>query len=309
MNGKITVEIMLSTYNGEKYLREQMDSLLSQKGDFTLKISVRDDGSRDGTLDILREYEKNCGINLTCGQNIGINAAMLELVKSSEKNFDYFAFSDQDDVWEDFKISEAITALSACEKHTPALFSCMEVLTDENLKPYETMPRPKYYGDFYNAIIQNKAAGHTQVFNGALRDMFMKYPPEKMYVYDWVNYIIASEFGMVFFSEKICGKYRQHGKNSLGYSTNPLAMIPLRLKRLLKGDFKYATRQLKYIYEVYGNALAEEHKRELERFLACRKKFWKRLFYALTAKVKRNTVFESFQFRTLYFLGVYGKDI
>jgi glycosyltransferase involved in cell wall biosynthesis len=309
MSKKISVEIMLSTFNGEKYLRQQMDSLLSQKGDFNLKISVRDDGSRDGTVDILREYEKTHGINLTCGQNIGVNAAMLELVKNSEKDFDYFAFSDQDDVWEDFKISEAITALSSCEGETPALFSCMEVLTDENLIPYETMPRPKYYGDFYNAIIQNKAAGHTQVFNGALRDMFKRYPPEKMYVYNWVNYIIASEFGRVFFSEKICGKYRQHTSNALGYSTNPLAMIPLRLKRLFKGDFNYATRQLKYINEVYGPALTREHKKELARFLSCRKKFWKRLFYALTAKVKRNTVFESFQFRALYFLGVYGKDI
>jgi glycosyltransferase involved in cell wall biosynthesis len=306
MNKIANVEILMSTFNGEKFLRQQMDSVLAQKGDFNLKISVRDDGSTDSTCDILKEYQKD--INVTFGENIGVNASIMELVKASEQDFDYFAFCDQDDIWYDFRINEAVAALSAFEKDEPALWSCMEELTNESLIPYGLMPYPKYLGDFYNAIIQNKTAGHTQVFNKALRDMYIYYPADKMYVYDWVLYILASEFGTVCYCDRVCGQYRQHGANSIGYEINPVSQIRRRLKRLLNGDFKHIATQLCYIFEIYENKLPKEHREELYRFLKNRNHILKRIGYAMTTKIKRNSMFESFQFRCLYVLGMYGKE-
>lgn len=302
---KPKVQVLLSSYNGEKYITEQLDSLLAQKGDFELKITVRDDGSTDSTHDILARYSENFGIDVIYGENIGVNASMMDLVKRSEEDFDYFAFSDQDDVWEDFKISEAVKSLSLCTESEFLLWTCMEELTDADLNVYSLMPYPKYLGDFYSAIIQNKAGGHTQVFNKKLRDMYKFYPPEKMYVFDWVLYILASEFGKILYCDRSCGKYRQHSANSIGYELNPIAQIPRRLKRLFNGAFKGITTQMVYFYEIYEDKLQKEHREELKRFFGSRKNIFKRICYAFTTKIKRNSVFESLQFRILYVLGVF----
>jgi len=301
----IKIDVLMSTYNGEKYLAQQIDSILAQKGGFSLKLHVRDDGSTDGTCNILKKYSEKQGVNVVYGKNIGVNASMMELIKNSSENSDYFAFSDQDDLWYDFRLNEAISALEAAKTDKPLLWSCMEELTDENLTPYNFMPMPKYLGNFYNAIIQNKTAGHTQVFNKSLRNLYKDYPPKKMYVYDWVLYIMASAFGKVLFCEKTCGKYRQHGTNSIGYETGWLKQLPRRAKRLLRGDFKHITAQLEYFYETYKDKLNLEHRRELDRMLNSRKNILKRIYYALTTKIKRNTKFESAQFRLLYILGVF----
>jgi rhamnosyltransferase len=169
------------------------------------------------------------------------------------------------------------------------------------------MPAPKYLGDFYNAIIQNKLAGHTQVFNAALRNLLLEVPADKMYMYDWMAYILASAFGKVIFETRCLGKYRQHGNNAVGYELSPLAQIPRRLKRLKTGAFKLIALQISYFYEIFGARLDEASKKELKRLLGGLSSFPKRLNYALTTKVKRNTRFESLQFRALYVLGAYGK--
>ena len=96
---KTRVQILLSTYNGEKFLEEQLESILNQKGDFLLKILVRDDGSRDGTLEILEKYSKKIEMQIIRGENIGVNNSLRELFMNCDIDCDYFAISDQDDVW------------------------------------------------------------------------------------------------------------------------------------------------------------------------------------------------------------------
>jgi glycosyltransferase involved in cell wall biosynthesis len=302
---RASVEVLMSTYNGGKYLKEQLDSLLSQKGDFNLKISVRDDGSTDLTCEILREYKNQHGINVIYGENIGVNASFMELVRASGADFDYFAFCDQDDVWYDFRIQEAVTALSQCNEKTPALWSCMEELTDENLEPYKLMPYPKHIGNFYNAMLQNNTSGHTQVFNRNLRDIYVKHPPEKMYFYDWILYLMACAFGEVCFCENVCGKYRQHGDNVTRYETNSREKAAKRFKRLKNKDYKHISAQLGCFSEIYENQLPEEYKREINRFLINQRNIFKRIGYAVTTNIKRNSAFESLMFKGMYILGVY----
>ena len=101
------VVILISTYNGEKYLAEQLDSLLNQTYQ-NIKIFIRDDGSKDKTIDIIKEYQKKSEkIFLTEGKNIGFINSFFELLKLSN-NADYYAYCDQDDVWMEDKIERAV---------------------------------------------------------------------------------------------------------------------------------------------------------------------------------------------------------
>ena len=93
-----TVRVLLSTYNGETYLREQIDSLIKQIG-LVVKIAVRDDGSTDATLDILEEYRKKGLLEYFAEENVGYRKSFLTLSSYFVGKADYYAFCDQDDVW------------------------------------------------------------------------------------------------------------------------------------------------------------------------------------------------------------------
>lgn len=92
------ITVLMSTYNGEKYLKEQLDSILNQE-QVDLKLLIRDDGSTDGTVNILKEYENShTNIKWYSGLNLGCGKSFFQLVLDAPKS-DYYAFVDQDDVW------------------------------------------------------------------------------------------------------------------------------------------------------------------------------------------------------------------
>lgn len=91
------VAVLLSTYNGSKYIKEQIDSILSQEG-VNIDIYIRDDESTDETVNIIYEYKSN-NIFLTEGKNIGVGNSFMELLYSVPEIYDYYAFADQDDIW------------------------------------------------------------------------------------------------------------------------------------------------------------------------------------------------------------------
>ena len=105
------VQILMSTYYGEKYLREQLDSIIKQTYPL-INILIRDDGSSDGTLSILKEYAgKYDHVTYYEGENIGVIQSFLQLLKESDANVNYYAFADQDDVWLPEKIVRAVEKL------------------------------------------------------------------------------------------------------------------------------------------------------------------------------------------------------
>ena len=301
----VRVEILLSTYNGEKYLKEQLDSLLRQDGIENIKISIRDDGSTDNTCEILKVYEERYNFNVTYGINIGVNASMTELLKNADETFDFFAFCDQDDVWNDNRVSVAISALKRRSNEKPLLWGCMEQLSDENLHAISMMPIPEHLGNFYNAIVQNKLYGHTQIFNKPMRNLILRVPANVIYMYDWIAYILASTFGEVLYENRCLGKYRQHGDNAIGCELKRFSLMKKRLKRLLTNDYKRVSIQMACIYEIFYNKLNEGQQKELRRFLNSRQNFFKRLLYIFITKIKRNTYLESLEFRILYLFNFY----
>lgn len=106
----LKVNILMSTYNGEKYIEEQIQSILNQE-EVIIKLYIRDDGSTDNTVKIIESFNKE-NIVLFKMSNIGWKKSFLELTKLVEYHDDeYYAFSDQDDVWKKNKISIAINYL------------------------------------------------------------------------------------------------------------------------------------------------------------------------------------------------------
>ena len=119
------VLVLMSTLNGERYIREQLDSLLENASeDIQLDLMVRDDGSSDNTLNILNEYKDVLHITCMRGENLGAAQSFRELIKSCPTGYHAFAYADQDDVWEKDKISAALESLRQYSGKLPALWYC-----------------------------------------------------------------------------------------------------------------------------------------------------------------------------------------
>ena len=177
---KTRVQILLSTYNGEKYLGEQLDSILNQKGDFSLKILVRDDGSKDGTLDILEKYSKKIEMQIIRGENIGVNKSLKELFMNCDTDCEYFSISDQDDVWLETKIQTAIESLSK-NKNKLKMFASRSLVTNINMNIIGKTQDPGDRVSYYNAMVQNVCPGHTQVFNKIIEKKAVEWEKSAIY--------------------------------------------------------------------------------------------------------------------------------
>lgn len=239
-----SVVVLLSTYNGEKYIREQLDSLFIQEG-VDLQICVRDDGSTDGTVQILQEYEKAGKIHLQLGKNLGFALSFRELVASAP-HCDYYAFCDQDDVWLPRKLINAVEAMEKEDSSIPLMYYTSLTVVNEKLE--QIVKSSCGYIDendpnvFQNAVLCTGANGCTEVFNNAAREAFLRVPANCMICHDYSVNTIASGLGKVIFSRDSQILYRQHGNNAFGYLRGNIRI----LIRSLKSFFRHEMRRLRF---------------------------------------------------------------
>lgn len=300
-----SIQILLSTYNGEKYLKEQLDSYLGLENFDQIEVLIRDDGSTDNTIMILEEYSQKYGFEVLKGKNIGVNKSIFELFANCDLSCDYFALSDQDDVWLKNKFTFALNSLSRIDNKKPALFASCSKIVDENLKPLGSSIVPTKGVSFYNAMIQNVAPGHTQVFNRALLIALMEKGIENVHVIDGWIYMVAAGIGEVVFDNQFTVLHRQHDKNSVGYELNFFRSTINRIKRVMKKQSNIITLQIKSFEKLYNDKLSYEFKNELALFLKSQGSFFKRAEYVLKCKVYRQTLYETLIFKTLYIWGKY----
>jgi glycosyltransferase involved in cell wall biosynthesis len=305
--GKI-IQILLSTYNGEKYLREQLDSYISLENFDHIKVLIRDDGSTDNTIKILEEYRQKYGFEVLKGKNVGVNKSVFELFANCDLSCDYFALSDQDDVWLKNKFTIALNRLSRVDNKKPALFASCSEIVDENLKPLGSSIVPSKGVSFYNAMIQNVAPGHTQVLNKALLLALMEKGIENIHVVDGWIYLVAAGIGEVVFDNQFTVLHRQHGKNSVGYELNFLKSTINRLKRVFKNQSNIISFQLKSFQKLYKGEITPEYKDELSLYLNSQQKVINRLEYVFKCKAYRQTFYETSIFKILFILGRYNID-
>ena len=214
------VDILLATYNGEKYLREQIESILNQSHkDFRLLIS--DDCSKDLTRTILEEYKnKDSRIEIFFQENnLGVVKNFEFLLGKVEAN--YYMFSDQDDIWKENKIEKS---LSKIEEGFDLVYSDLEVV-DENLNViYESYwklkgiyDKIKKYNNFNSLYLNNFVTGCTMISRKELINKFLPLPNSSKYVlHDYWISLILSQDGKISYIEEPLIKYRQHKNNKVG---------------------------------------------------------------------------------------------
>ena len=306
MNKKKIV-VLLSTYNGEKYLKEQIDSILNQKSSHQIDLLVRDDGSSDGTIEILKSYEAQYSdrVKVNFEKNIGYIHSFFELIRMAE-GYDYYALSDQDDIWLEDKIEIAIKTCEAQEYEEPLLYGSSSFLVNDKLEIMGETQKNLRGITWDNLLIQNFFPGHTQVFNDALcKILKAEVDCSKIYVHDfWITYM-AFLHGTAIFDNESHTYYRQHGTNTVGFGKNSIEWIVERLRRIGHSDNKKIAAQIQYFYNTCAEYMDEELRGKVADFIESQSTLWKRSSYLFRTNLYRQKSFETILFKILYLLGGY----
>lgn len=202
------VNVLISTYNGEKYIEEQIDSIKQQTYK-NIQIYVRDDGSTDRTKQILKKLEENGDIVYFEGENIRWGRSFLHLLKLSEDG-DYWAFCDQDDVWLPEKIEYAVEWLNTLDNNKPCLYHSAYYLMDESLNnKLGVYTRPNYVFDFRRSLTDCLYQGFSMVFNRKLREYMLMGNIDYISSHDWWACLLITQFGISTFDERITSYHRR----------------------------------------------------------------------------------------------------
>ena len=268
------VVVLLSTYNGERFLEEQLESIVAQKG-VTPIIIVRDDGSTDNTCKILDKWQKKNALRWYNGPNMGPARSFLNLLRDSDDE-DYYAFSDQDDYWLPEKLDVAISKL-APYKDEPALYFCQTQLVDKNLKeidsvvidPLQTMGE---------ALVYQFIGGCTMVMNHKLRNIINRYTPLYLSMHDvWIYEVAQAINAHIIFDRIPYILYRQHGDNVMGQTTSQVAHWKDRTSRVIRRDWHARSRLAQEVYDGYHEIMTEDNIKILHDFIDGKKNLKKRL--------------------------------
>ncbi|WP_211750264.1 glycosyltransferase family 2 protein [Paenibacillus sp. Marseille-Q4541] len=304
------IQILLSTYNGEKYLEEQLDSLLAQKN-VNIHILIRDDGSKDNTVFILHKYasEYPSKISVTTGANLGVKQSFYELLSISSSEYDYYAFCDQDDVWLSNKLSNAIYKLQEI-RNEPGMYCSSTQMVNEQLEPTKVWPtQPSKELSLYNSLIENTCVGCTIVLNPEAMKLIKQNPPEimdNMIMHDWWMYLAISALGKVVFDTNPGILYRQHQNNVLGGASESLFMKWIsRVNRFWSGKNHYIlSNQAQEFLKIFYEQLNKQQKAEIERLLLSgQKNIAMRFVYIMNTKLYRQSNIDNVVFKLLFVLG------
>lgn len=233
------VAVVMSTYNGEKYLAEQLDSIFSQTG-VDVSLFVRDDGSTDGTHAILAEYaEKHGNMTVELAQNVGVGNSFMNALYDVPDTFDYYAFADQDDIWLENKLIEAIKLLQSSGK---ALYASNQENVDKDgnsLGMRWEKDDKRVYLTPVGILNVNVICGCTMVFDNKFFQLIVraeKRPSSEVLLsknHDgWIAMVAAIMDDMIFDYRSFI-KYRQHGNNVVGsYKASFRKVVKAIVKRI-----------------------------------------------------------------------------
>lgn len=264
------VNILLATYQGEEYLRAQLDSLVAQTYPHW-HLYISDDGSTDHTLKIIEEFSQNCINSVTVfrGPCNGATHNFLSLISKIRNNRenDLYAFCDQDDIWLPDKLAVALKNYKKQNLKTmqPYLYCSATNVVDASLNFKTLSQLPTRLPSFGNALVQNIASGNTMVFNAALLNLMRRISAENVVIHDWLAYQLATGCdGVVHYDTTPTLLYRQHGSNVIGSNSGLTARLK-RLQGLRDGEIKNWANQtqasIESIHEYLNlNAMEQFHK-------------------------------------------------
>mgnify|MGYP003412811819 CR=1 FL=1 len=229
MENKIRVLVLLSTYNGEKYLLEQLNSIFCQKG-VDVSLLIRDDGSTDSTVEILNNIARvKSNVEILTEKNVGFVRSFSNLilyVTNSLKysSFNYFAFADQDDIWLCNKLEKTISEIKSLNQSKPNLCACNSMLVDKNgvffgiyLKSILSLNPDRISFSKGKLLCSGVFQGCSLTFNRTALELYAKHLPQNSWHDRWLI-LICSFFGNIRVIGEPLFKYRIHGDNTLGDS-------------------------------------------------------------------------------------------
>lgn len=301
----MSVLVLMSAYNGEQYLSEQIESILAQHLE-NVDLLIRDDGSQDCTLKIIQKYaEKNNRIRYYQGENCGAWKSFLELMNKADETYDYYAFSDQDDVWLPEKLSRAVSKLEQMAENSPdipLLYGGIVCPVNEALERLNTgINLTNYTPSFGSALIQGITSGLTCMFNKATLLKVKRTNPEYMVMHDWWVYLTASCYGKVYYDNEAYVLYRQHGANVCGARTSRLERLKYRLKHYEERR-KSVLRQTEEFLRC--NQDMPEHNRKLAQLLCdSQKSMKKRIEFMFNKEIRRQRFGDNIIYRILVLFG------
>jgi hypothetical protein len=279
--------ILLSTYNGSRFILEQLDSLTGQL-DCLVDILVRDDGSTDDTVEKLRSRSRADGrLTIVAGSNLGVTNSFLSLLREAPDGYAAYFFCDQDDVWNPRKVSCAMQTLSAQAAATPALYFCRLRYVSETGALLGSSRVPPHVG-LQNALVENVAIGCTVAMNGAARRAICERLPKRAIMHDWWCYLVVSALGVVVFDPRTLIDYRQHGGNTVGADQGKLAVRVVRRFRR-KADVVTRSAQAAEFLLLYSDVMPRESRQLVELFVAGKQSLRRRIDLLRQQLVRRST--------------------
>lgn len=311
-NNKITIDkkrkvcVLLSTYNGEKYLKEQLDSLLWQEN-VDLQILARDDGSKDSTLKILEEYsKKDSRISYYKGKNVGPAQSFFDLIIKSP-DADYYAFCDQDDVWDRDKLKIAVEFLEKEDNSRPNMYYSNLRIVDQDLQYYRlSHSEPSVQSNKYSVLTEDMATGCTVVFNKTTAKYVRSGSPEYCSMHDTWIYMICKFFGKTIYDFDAHISYRQHGNNVvgtyLGKKTKEIYIA--RIKRLFDRDLQPRYNNACNFYKVFGDRLELKDREKVLKLVNYKKSFLNKLSLLFDREIHASSRNREIRYKFLIILGI-----
>ena len=286
----VKVCVLMSTYNGEKYIEEQINSILNQKGNFEIDILVRDDGSSDNTIKILNNYQKEGKLLWYKGENLRVAKSFIDLIFTVESRYDYYAFSDQDDWWYENKIQSAIEKM---KDSIPCVYYSNPELVDKNLNPIgKKVYKKEPYNNFESIICGVNAIGCSMVFNSKLIKTIKMYEkPNNIDMHDaYISRVCASIKGEIVYDDNSYMKYRLHGKNVVGVQLRTSNKIKSFIKDIIYKRDISISEMARDILRVYSAEIPIENQKWLNKVSNYKKSLLSRIFLALSPKIKYSSL-------------------
>jgi glycosyltransferase involved in cell wall biosynthesis len=287
--------IILGYYDGHAHVNEQLKSIFQQTMNDAQVFVVDDHSTRPFSSELLDSSKAN-SYNITVNRrtnNVGFCRNFLCGLAEAGDEFEFYAFSDQDDIWYEDKLERAIEHLSAANTAEPALYCAATEYVDENnsktlgYSPVFTKPP-----SFQNALTQNIGGGNTMVMNKAARELIVSASQDIDVVsHDWWCYqLITAAGGKVIYDPKPCLRYRQHPFNIVGANRSPIARFK-RIKMLLLGGFReWNNRNLNSLAK-NRHTMTATNQQIFEDFVKARQSsLIKRLFLVKRSGIHRQTL-------------------
>lgn len=271
------VDILMATYNGEKYITKQIESILNQSYS-DIRIIIRDDGSSDNTLNIIKsfvdKYPKKIMLiedKVKCGSSA---SNFMELTKYATA--DYVMYCDQDDFWFENKVEESLNKIKELEglkgKEIPILVYANYITVDENLKIIKQLKGhnqiSKHKTKINRLLVQNYVTGCLMIVNKSLYTKFGDFD-NRILMHDWWAALIASSLGYIYHLDKDLMYYRQHSNNVVGavdIKSFNYRYNKFRDKKTRDSHQKYR-RQAELLLERFDSKMNETNKITIKKFI------------------------------------------